>query len=80
MDITCKKCLQDGDHTDGHYITLFTEQLTRTFEVLALSQESLSSLSALFSSKQLTKTLQCLFKEHKKPEWLSAINQFSLQN
>ena len=22
------------DHTDGHYITLFAEQLTRTFEVL----------------------------------------------
>ena len=35
-------CLQDGDHTDGHYITLlFAEQLTRTFEVLvhAKSQE-----------------------------------------
>ena len=26
--------LQDGDHTDGHYITLFAEQLTRTFKVL----------------------------------------------
>ena len=26
--------MQDGDHTDGHYITLFAEQLTRTFEVL----------------------------------------------
>ena len=25
---------QDGDHADGHYITLFAEQLTRTFEVL----------------------------------------------
>ena len=31
-------CLQDGDHTDGHYITPFTEQLTRTFEVLVLAQ------------------------------------------
>ena len=28
--------MQDGDHTDGHYITLFAEQLTRTFEVLVL--------------------------------------------
>ena len=28
------RCWQDGDHTDGHYITLFSEQLTRTFEVL----------------------------------------------
>ena len=27
-------CLQDGDHTDGHYLALFAEQLTRTFEVL----------------------------------------------
>ena len=26
--------LQDRDNTDGHYITLFAEQLTRTFEVL----------------------------------------------
>ena len=26
--------MQDGDHTYGHYITLFAEQLTRTFEVL----------------------------------------------
>ena len=26
--------MQDGDHTDGHYITLFAEQLTRTFKVL----------------------------------------------
>ena len=26
--------MQDGDHSDGHYITLFAEQLTRTFEVL----------------------------------------------
>ena len=38
MDITSGQgpdyCLQDGDHTDGHYITLFAEQLTRTFEVL----------------------------------------------
>ena len=41
MDITCvrnvqvtDRCLQDGYHTDGHYITVFTEQLTRTFEVL----------------------------------------------
>ena len=28
--------MQDGDHTDGHYITMFAEQLTRTFEVLVL--------------------------------------------
>ena len=26
--------MHDADHTDGHYITLFAEQLTRTFEVL----------------------------------------------
>ena len=26
--------LQDEDCSDGHYITLFAEQLTRTFEVL----------------------------------------------
>ena len=26
--------LQDVDRSDGHYITLFAEQLTRTFEVL----------------------------------------------
>ena len=26
--------LNDGDHADGCYIILFTEQLTRTFEVL----------------------------------------------
>ena len=42
-DIACERnlqgtysCLQDGNHTDGHYITLFAEQLTRTFEVLVL--------------------------------------------
>ena len=28
------KCLIDGDQTDGHYNTMFAEQLTRTFEVL----------------------------------------------
>ena len=28
--------MQDGDHTDGHNITLFAEQLTRTFEVLVI--------------------------------------------
>ena len=26
--------MQDEDHTDEHYITLFAEQLTRPFEVL----------------------------------------------
>ena len=26
--------IQDGYHTYGHYIKLFAEQLTRTFEVL----------------------------------------------
>ena len=30
-------CLQDEDRTDGHYITLFAEQLTRPFEVLVKS-------------------------------------------
>ncbi len=42
IDITCERnvqgtysCLQDGDHTDGHYVTLlFAEKLTRTFGVL----------------------------------------------
>ena len=29
-------CLQDGDHIDGHYITLYAEQLTRLLEVLVL--------------------------------------------
>ena len=29
--------MQDGDHIDGHYITMFAEQLTRTFEVLVKS-------------------------------------------
>ena len=28
--------MQDEDHADGHYITLFAEQLTRTFEVLVV--------------------------------------------
>ncbi len=26
--------MQNGDHTAGHYITMFAEQLTRPFEVL----------------------------------------------
>ena len=26
-------CLQDGDLTDGQYIKLFAEQLTKTFEM-----------------------------------------------
>ena len=30
-------CWQDGDHTDGHFITLFAEQLTRTFKVLVFT-------------------------------------------
>ena len=38
MDVTRKgsyrRQMQDGDHNDGHYITLFAEQLTRTFEVI----------------------------------------------
>ena len=40
-DISCERniqgtdsFLQDGDYTDGYYIALFAEQLTRTFEVL----------------------------------------------
>ena len=46
-DITCEKnvqgtdsCLQDGNHTDGQSIIsriMFTEQLTRTFEVLVIT-------------------------------------------
>ena len=31
MDIE-DSCLHDSGHTDGHYLTLFAEQLTRTFE------------------------------------------------
>ena len=31
--------MQDVDHTDGHYITVFAEQLTRTFEVLVPQTE-----------------------------------------
>ena len=38
---------EDGDHTDGHYITLFTEQLTRTFEVLVGSGMSSRSHNVL---------------------------------
>ena len=36
MDDTSKRKLQmqDGDHTYGHYIMLFAEQLTRTIEGL----------------------------------------------
>ncbi len=38
MDVMSKMKLQgtyqDEDHTDRHYIALFAEQLTRTFEVL----------------------------------------------
>ena len=41
INITCERnilgtygYLQDWDHTDRHYMTLFAEQLTRTFEVL----------------------------------------------
>ena len=40
MDVTSKGSYrgqkQDGDHTDGYYITMFAEQLTRTFEVLVI--------------------------------------------
>ena len=36
MDVTSKRKLQGTDHSDGHYITLFAEQLTRTFEVLLI--------------------------------------------
>ena len=50
MGITCERnvqgtdsCWQDGDHTDGHYTTLFAEQLTRTFEVLVFIWQTLSS-------------------------------------
>ena len=45
MDVTSKRKLQgtdsilkDGDHTDGHYIPVFAEQLTRTFEVLVFKE------------------------------------------
>ena len=44
MDITSERniqgtdsSLQDGDHTDGYFITLFAEQLTRPFEVLVFN-------------------------------------------
>jgi len=40
MDVTSKGSYRvqgkDGKHTDGHYFTLFAEQLTRTFEVLVI--------------------------------------------
>ena len=52
MDIRCERnyiqsiqgtdsCLQDGDgdHTAGHYITFFAEQLTRNSKVLVPGQE-----------------------------------------
>ena len=39
--------LQDRDHTDGHYITLFAEQLTRTFEVLVSLSLSLLAFTIL---------------------------------
>ena len=49
MDITCERnvegtdsCLQD--HTDGHYITLFAEQLTIPSKCLLLDVKLLSSL------------------------------------
>ena len=32
--------MQDGDHTDGHYFTLFAEQLTRPFEVLVVIRDN----------------------------------------
>ena len=43
--------MQDGDHTNGHYITLFAEQLTRTFEVLvSLSLLAFTILTLLIDS------------------------------
>ncbi len=43
MEVTGDRCKLD-DHTDGHYITLFTEQLTRTFEVLVLNMIAISKI------------------------------------
>ena len=40
--------MQDGDHTGGHYITMFAEQLTRTFEVLVQNN---SQYNVTFSFK-----------------------------
>ena len=37
-------CLQDEDHTEGHYITWFTEQLTRPFELLVSKKIRTSDL------------------------------------
>ena len=70
-NITCvrnvqgtNKCLIDGDHTDGHYNTMFAEQLTRTFEVLVVL-ELLSSLKLFFRSARTSSsssvTLTCIF-------------------
>ena len=40
-------CLQDEDRTDGHYITLFAEQLTRPFEVLVKSTKQMRNFDIL---------------------------------
>ena len=42
--LTCSAAIICGNHTDGHYIILFAEQLTRTFEVLVLLHQSLQEL------------------------------------
>ena len=54
MDITNERniqgtdsSLQDGDHTDGYFITLFAEQLTRPFEVLVHNGYEFSKLFCL---------------------------------
>ena len=44
--------LQDRDNTDGHYITLFAEQLTRTFEVLVF--DSLPFIDKILRRGQAT--------------------------
>ena len=44
-------CLQDEDHTDGHYITLFAEQLKRTFKVFVKDCKRFSKVVA--GKKQL---------------------------
>ena len=38
VKVSYKGQMHHGDHTDGHYITMFAEQLTRTFEVLVFAE------------------------------------------
>ena len=50
--------MQDGDHTDGHCITMFAEQLTRTFEVLVHSHLLYSEWTFLLMFNKNTYTIK----------------------